>query len=718
MTGSEVPAEHSEHEPPRVLFFIGICLFVGVIAKIVFARLPVPLTVVQFLIGSCFGGLGYAWHTLDEYTEIRDMDPHLVFFIWLPILIFESAFYCDVYVFRRVFWQCVILAGPGLLIATFLTAGACKLMYGEWTWLMAILFGAIVSATDPVAVVALLRELGCSKKLATLIEGESLLNDGTAIVLYTLFAEAVAVGQIEGGAFGVLLSFFKTCAIGIAVGLVLGYISVALLRCIFNDAVAEITVTIAAAYCTFYIAEGLFHASGVLALVTLGVYMGSYRACISVEVEHAMHEFWAVLCWVANTLLFTLLGIIIVRVITAGKIVALDYLWTVVIFILINFVRLFVVVLMFPVLKLFKYNLTWNEALLTAFGGLRGAVGVTLALTVAADQDIAAVNDLYGAQVAFHMSFVVLGTLVLNGCLCGPLIRKLKLDALSSARTLQIHEAFDSVLLTQEVQMHMLKQDRFLAHCNWGWVHRMAFDKMVDPTLKMPAMCSSGNDYADFQTEALTAYYRAFKSSVQKKFEEGVITAWVHRELMSIAEEAAEKGSFIDASYVSRALELPLPLRLLWKVPCFHFFLRSAMFDRIHRGTLMAFGLFYGQEDIIHNRDQYIAGRHHVEAERMASLIEDEATATRAAVLRDIQRVNEQYPDVLMAVKTRVAARHILNMGRGTLKQLGEEGALEMADVEMLTHLVEHRMADVQRKCPAYMDPNSAEQMFMVTDVY
>uniref|UniRef100_A0A7S1NT85 Cyclic nucleotide-binding domain-containing protein n=1 Tax=Eutreptiella gymnastica TaxID=73025 RepID=A0A7S1NT85_9EUGL len=241
---------------------------------------------------------------------------------------------------------------------------------------------------------------------------------------------------------------------------------------------------------------------------------------------------------------------------------------------------------------------------------------------------------------------------------------------------------------------------------------------MADPTLKMAALCSSGSDFANFQGEALTAYYRAFRISVQKKFEQGVLTDWVHRELMSIAEEAAEKGSFIDASYVSRALQIPLVLRLLWKVPCFRFFLRTTMFHQIHRGTLMAFGFFYGQEDIINNRDQYIAGRHHAEAEKIATLIEEEATICRAAVLRDIQRVNEMYPDVLMAVKTRVAARHILNMGRITLKQLGEDGALEMADVEMLTHLVEHRMADVQRKCPSYMDAYSGEQMFVATAIY
>lgn len=119
--------------------------------------------------------------------QFGSIDPHTLLLIFLPALIFESAFHCDWHIFKMEFLQILFLAGPCLIASTFLSAFVMRyvLWYqGEFTFSAAIMFGAIISATDPVAVVALLKELGASRRLATLIEGESLLNDGTAMVVF------------------------------------------------------------------------------------------------------------------------------------------------------------------------------------------------------------------------------------------------------------------------------------------------------------------------------------------------------------------------------------------------------------------------------------------------------------------------------------------------------------------------------------------------------
>ena len=118
-----------------------------------------------------------------------DPSPELVFLIFLPALIFESAFNSDWYVFKRQFVKILLMAGPMLIFSTFVTAAVMFFVLrfeteNEFSFLACSLFGVIISATDPVAVVALLKELGVSKQLSTLIEGESLLNDGTALVLF------------------------------------------------------------------------------------------------------------------------------------------------------------------------------------------------------------------------------------------------------------------------------------------------------------------------------------------------------------------------------------------------------------------------------------------------------------------------------------------------------------------------------------------------------
>jgi NhaP-type Na+/H+ or K+/H+ antiporter len=125
---------------------------------------------------------------------IAAMDPHLMLYVFLPPLIFESAFSMNFHMFSKTFWKCLILAGPGLIFCVGLLGAGLKLwLYKDETWETCFLLGAILSATDPVAVVALLKDLGASKKLGTLIEGESLLNDGTAMVVFLVLYDKVTI---------------------------------------------------------------------------------------------------------------------------------------------------------------------------------------------------------------------------------------------------------------------------------------------------------------------------------------------------------------------------------------------------------------------------------------------------------------------------------------------------------------------------------------------
>ena len=176
-----------------------------------------------------------------------NLDGHLILYVFLPILIFEAGFALDVHTFKKSFLNAFYLAGPGIVTATVMTGlifyGMIGLFGGpggvleDWNvdagafiFLASFLFGAVVSATDPVAVVALLKELGVSKKLGTLIEGESLLNDGTAIVAFILLISVVTGAQAFEGAQDFLGSasfgFLKIGAAGGLVGVLLGLVAV------------------------------------------------------------------------------------------------------------------------------------------------------------------------------------------------------------------------------------------------------------------------------------------------------------------------------------------------------------------------------------------------------------------------------------------------------------------------------------------------------------
>jgi len=204
-----------------------------------------------------------------------NMDPHLLLMIFIPALIFESAFNSDWHIFKVEFVQTLIMAGPMLIVATFLSAFMMTYILGytgTFTWEASLLFGSIVSATDPVAVVVLLKELGASKRLSTLIEGESLLNDGTAMVVFLVLLDIVKGIQLTP--WDITVRFVRLSFGGAILGIIGGIIASQLLRRIHNNFVLEVNTTIFTAYLVFFIAEVTpIHVSGILALVALGLYM-------------------------------------------------------------------------------------------------------------------------------------------------------------------------------------------------------------------------------------------------------------------------------------------------------------------------------------------------------------------------------------------------------------------------------------------------------------
>lgn len=174
----------------------------------------------------------------------------------------------------------------------------------------AVMFGAIISATDPVAVVALLKELGASRRLATLIEGESLLNDGTAMVVFQVLLSIVKGEENTPVSVGVF--FCRLSLGGPLIGIVCGIIVSFWLSRIVNNPILEVNLTVFSAYMLFYIAESELKVSGILAMVAFGLWMTrSGKTRISSASEHAVHYVWSYIGFIAETVIFLLTGVIV-----------------------------------------------------------------------------------------------------------------------------------------------------------------------------------------------------------------------------------------------------------------------------------------------------------------------------------------------------------------------------------------------------------------------
>jgi sodium/hydrogen exchanger 10/11 len=550
---------HGTHTKPFVILSLSAGFAFGALLRHAFKRTPIPYTVVLMILGMIFGGIARAYKPLSHYTAVAHMDPHLILYIFLPTLVFESAFGMDVHTFKKTLIQSIILAGPGLGFCTILTALIGRYIFAyDWGWMQSLMFGCIMSATDPVAVVALLKDVGASRQLGTIIEGESLLNDGGAIVLFEVFKAGSVPGEAWSGT-KIALYFIRVVLGGPAFGFLMGKLSVFWLSYVFNDALVEITITLASTYFTFYVGETLLHVSGVLAVVTFGIELNSHKANISPEVEVFLHRFWEMMGYLANTLIFILVGVVITEQ-AFSNVNGKDVLYLVSVYIGIMVIRTIVLGGLSPIMDRFSYGMSPQTTCVIIWGGLRGAVGLVLALLVSQHPGI---EEKIGSKVLFHVAGIVCLTLLINATTVKPLLRLLGMSDMSTAQQLSLMAAVRRVRQTAAHAMAMLKEDRFLCDANWEKVeaavhiddpykteeiefiedqltgdsegcHCPACDTVVPPVLKP-------KELAEMAEEARQRYIKAERTSYWKQFEHGMLGREAVKLLQGVADSVMDE---------------------------------------------------------------------------------------------------------------------------------------------------------------------------------
>jgi CPA1 family monovalent cation:H+ antiporter len=280
-------------------------LAAAVVVALVSRRIGVPYTVALVLVGLAVAALAPA--------SVVEISPELVLLVLLPGLVFEASFQTDLSSLRRTFGGIVLMAIPGVLITAAVVAIALHLGTGLPLDL-AFVVGAMVSATDPVAVIATFRRLGTPRGLSTLVEGESLFNDGTAIVVFSIALRAVS-GEVTVA--DAVSSFVLTIVVSVIIGGVAGYLASRIVATV-DDHLIETTLTVLLAYGTYVIADVL-HESGVIATVVAGITLGSYgrRIGMSERTQEAIDTVWEFLAFVLTAIIFLLVGLAI----TAGDLV-------------------------------------------------------------------------------------------------------------------------------------------------------------------------------------------------------------------------------------------------------------------------------------------------------------------------------------------------------------------------------------------------------------
>ena len=345
---------------------LGFLLFVSALVAMLSRRIHLPYTVGLVLAGMAlyFAHVHIKWHLSKE----------LIFSVFLPPLVFEAALFIHWREFRRELPVVALLATVGVVLAA--TVTALGMHYAlAWDWGSAVVFGVLIAATDPVSVIATFKESRVQGRLRMLIESESLLNDGTAAVGFV-----AVLGVLAGGHDTVLSiggALFVTIVGGLLIGATVSYLLM-LLAGRTPDYLVEITFTTLAAYGSFSLAEHV-GCSGVLAALSAGLVVGNFRSSgsISAAGRHALGPFWEYAAFVANSLIFLLIG-------AQEAQQHFDGLWLPVT-VAIVLVTLGRAVAIYPLCAVFagsrlKIDLRHQHVLF--WGGLRGALALALALSL------------------------------------------------------------------------------------------------------------------------------------------------------------------------------------------------------------------------------------------------------------------------------------------------------------------------------------------------
>lgn len=356
-----------------------------------------------------------------------ELRPELVFYGVLPPLLYGAAYFTSLRDLRAAVKPIGLLA-IGLVVATTAAvAVAAHAFIDDLSWASAFVLGAIVSPTDPLAAASIARRLGVPRRLITIVEGESLVNDGSGLVLYR-----VAVAAVVAGSFSALRTpgiFVVVAGGGIVVGLVVGWL-VRQVRLRLDNPPAEITISLLTGYLAFLPAE-LIGVSAVIAAVTAGIYLGWYTPELTTaQVRLQGTAVWEIVQYALNALLFALVGLQLPIVldaledISAGTLVGYAALVSAVV-ILARFTWVFVV--LHAPKWLARRTSSWRGAVFVSWAGMRGALSLAaaLALPLATDDG----DPFPGRDLIVFLTFcVILVTLVGQGLTLPLLIRLLKLE--------------------------------------------------------------------------------------------------------------------------------------------------------------------------------------------------------------------------------------------------------------------------------------------------
>ncbi|HEY9788700.1 MAG TPA: Na+/H+ antiporter [Candidatus Obscuribacterales bacterium] len=464
-----------------------------------------PYSIALVLVGLCIG----IFHLLPPVS----MSPQFILVVFLPALLFEAAWNLDWRALRTTIKPVAVLATLGVFVSATVVGFSFHILAGV-ALSSALVFGAIVSATDPISVLSLFKKMGVERRLTMILEGESLVNDGTAVALFRVLLACVVANQPLIWT-NVTSEFLLVTLVGTLVGAVVGY-GASFLTKLFDDHLLELTLTLIVAYGSYLLAEQL-QVSSVISVLSAGFVIGNYgsRTAMSASTRLVVNTFWEYAAFLSESLLFLLIGMQmkIPLLITYAPLIG-----TGILSVLLS--RIVVVYVLTPFASTRKnpIPLKWRHILF--WGGLRGSLCLAMALSLPSDFP-------YREPIVVTSFGVALFTLLFQGLTMEPLVKVLGVRASHSSRATYLDLIED--LQKQQADLMKLEQAfdaRKIQKKKYSVQKKLLEEKRQDTESMIIELQQGDKTVAEFEEIRLRkALLEAQKDCVNAMAKRGIISA-------------------------------------------------------------------------------------------------------------------------------------------------------------------------------------------------
>lgn len=513
----------------------------------------IPYTVLLVIAGSFLVPLS----DIDAFSFVTSfqLTPELLFFIFLPILIFESAYNINIRNIEENKFVISVLAVLGLLISTFFIGyvgqWALHLIGFEIPLLVTLLFGAAISATDPVAVLSLFKEYGAPHRLTLIFEGESLFNDGTAFAMFLVFLGIMLHGfHGTGTVIQGFFSFFTMIFGGVIFGLFMGLLFSKMIEWVKGHEHLEITLTLLVAHFTFLLTElaseklvihgHAIHLSSIIATLVSSLVMGNFgRYKMSPGVEDYMEKFWGYFAFLANSLVFLLMGLLFTQLSVSLDLTLKPILLMMLVVAVARAVSIYCSIGLVNQIRS-EESIPANWQHLLAWGSLRGSLAVIMVLLI--PDDLSLPNWNYDFSIKEFIIAITIGsiyfTLLVKATTIGNVIRWLKIDALLPHEKMGYYKSKALVYLTMIERLKTLFEQHEINKMQYETLHD-EYQKLYQRACKK---CQSETQDSSHVIENLLRIYTLAlqKRELKEIFRRDEITEGIYKKNLLILETQTE----------------------------------------------------------------------------------------------------------------------------------------------------------------------------------